>query len=82
MHRDAAEADRGRGAGRRRPSRQPADEPGELADQAVGVHREPEQLGQLADQDGQGQAVHVADHGRLGEQVGDEAEPGDARPRS
>ncbi len=45
-----------------------------LVDQAVGVDREPEQLGQLADHDGERQAVHVADLGRLGQQVGDEAE--------
>jgi hypothetical protein len=30
-------------------------EAGELPDQVVGVHREPEELGQLADQDGQAQ---------------------------
>ena len=59
------------------------DEAGGLVDEAVGVDREAEQLGQLADQDGQGQPVHVADHGSgLRQQVGDEAELGDAGQRS
>ena len=46
-----------------------------FVDQAVGVHGEPEQLGQLTDEDGEREAVHVPDLGRLREQVGDEAEP-------
>ena len=50
-------------------------------DQPVGVDREAEELGQLADDDRQRQAVHVADLGRLGEQVGDEARGGPGRPR-
>ncbi len=45
-----------------------------LVEQAVCVHGEPEQLGQLTDKDGEREAVHVADLGRLREQVGDEAE--------
>ena len=52
---------------------QALDEAGDLADEALGLDLEPEQLGQLADQDGQRQAIHVADHRRLGDQVGDEA---------
>ena len=50
-----------------------------LADEPVRVGREAEQLRQLADEDRQGEAVHVADLGRLGQQVGDEAEA--RRPR-
>ena len=49
-----------------------------LVDEAVGVGREAEQLGQLPDDDGDGQAVHVADLDLVGEQVGDEAELADA----
>ena len=45
-----------------------------FVDQAVGVNGKPEQLGELADQDGERQAVHVPDLGRLREQVSDEAE--------
>ena len=47
-----------------------------LGDEPVRVGREAEQLRQLADEDRQGEAVHVADLGRLGQQVGDEAEAG------
>ena len=50
-----------------------------LRDQAVGVDREAEQLGQLADDDRQRESVHVADLGRLREQVGHEPEVGDPR---
>ena len=49
-------------AGDRVTVREALDERRDLADQPVGVDLEPEQLGQLADQDGQRQAVHVADH--------------------
>ncbi len=42
--------------------------------QPVRVDREPEQLRQLADEDGEREAVHVSDLGRLREKVGDEAE--------
>ena len=45
-----------------------------FVDQPVRVDREPEQLGQLADEDGEREAVHVPDLGRLREKVGDEAE--------
>ena len=61
------------------PLARPLTNAGDLADQAVGIDLEPEQLRQLPDQDGQRQAVHVADHRRLGDQVGDEAELGHAR---
>ena len=50
-----------------------ADERARLADQAVRVDGEPEQLGQLADEDGEREAVHVPDLRRLRQQVGDEA---------
>ena len=50
-----------------------------LLDEAVRVGREAEQLRQLADEDGQGEAVHVADLRRLGQQVGDEPEAHAAR---
>ena len=72
--RDAADAGRGRRRDRLAVREAPG-EPGDLPDQALGIDLEPEQLGQLADQDGQREAVHVADHRRLGDQVGDEAEP-------
>ncbi len=58
--------------------RDPVDEPHEFADEPVGVDREPEQFRKLADQDRQGETVHVADHGGLGQQVGDEPQPRDA----
>jgi hypothetical protein len=45
----------------------------------VGIDREAEELGQLADQHGQGNAVHVAVADRFREQLGDEAETRDAR---
>jgi hypothetical protein len=48
----------------------------DLAEQPVSLDREAAQLADLADEDGEGQAVHVADHGRLGQQVGDEAQLG------
>ena len=50
------------------------DEGDGFVDQAVGVNGEPEQLGELADEDGEREAVHVPDLGRLREQVSDEAE--------
>ena len=56
------------------PSAMPRSEPGRLVDQAVGVDREAEELGQLAHDDGESQAVHVADLGRLGQELGDEPE--------
>ena len=49
-------------------------ESGDVADQRVGVHREAEQLRELADQDRERETRHVADLGRLGEQVGNEAQ--------
>ena len=42
----------------------------------------PKQLRQLPDDDGERQPVEVADLGRFGEQVGDEAELGDPGHRS
>ena len=51
-------------------------EPLQLRDEAVGVDGESEELRQLPDQDRQRQTVHVADHRRLRQQVGDEAELG------
>ena len=41
-----------------------------------GIDGEPEELGQLADDDRQREPVHVADLGRLRQQVRDEPEPG------
>ena len=58
------------------------DELADLVDEPVGVGGEAEQLGELADDDGDGQAVHVADLDLLGEQAGDEAELAEARGRS
>ena len=52
------------------------DEGPRLGDQAVGVGREAEELGQLADQDGQRDAVQVAVADGRREEVGDEAEAG------
>ena len=54
------------------------DERAELVDEAVRVGREPAELGQLADDDREGEPVHVADLHLLREEVGDEAELGDA----
>ena len=51
-------------------------EPGDVPDQGVGVHGEPAELRQLADQDGERETGHVADLGRLGEQVRHEAQLG------
>ena len=51
-----------------------------LLDEAVGVGREPAQLGQLADDDGDRQPVHVSDLDLLREQVGDETELRDPEP--
>ena len=45
-----------------------------LCAQAVCIDGEPEQLRQLTDHDRDRQAVHVADHGRLREQVRDESQ--------
>ena len=45
-----------------------------LLEEAVGVGREPEELRQLADDDGDRQAVHVADLHLAREEVGDESE--------
>ena len=50
----------------------------DLVDEPVGIGGEPEELGELTDDDGDGQAVEVADADLAGEQVGDEAEPGNA----
>ena len=55
------------------------DHPDDLADEPVGIDGEAEELGQLADEDGQGEAVHVAEDRGLGQQVGDEAEPARTR---
>ncbi len=49
-------------------------------DEPVGIGREAEQLGQLADEDRDGEAVHVADLDLLREQVGDEAELAEPQP--
>ena len=69
-------------AGTVSPSATPSTNPFELVDEPVGVDGEPEQLGQLADEDRQREPVHVADLGRLGQQVGDEPELRGARRRS
>ena len=64
------------------PARDALHERHRLADEAVGIGREAEQLRQLADEDRQGEAVHVADLGRLGQQVGDEPELGPRAERA
>ncbi len=56
------------------------DERPNLVDEVVGVGREAEQLGKLADDDGDAETVHVADLDLLGEQVGDEAELAEPEP--
>ena len=61
---------------------QALDELLDLVEEAVGVGREAEELRQLADDDRDAQAVHVADLHLLGEQVGDEAELAQPRGRS
>ena len=57
---------------------QPLGEAGRFRDESVGIDREAEQFWELADEDREGEAVHVADLGRLGQQVGHEAQLGDA----
>ena len=52
----------------------------ELGTEALGVRREPEELGQLAHDDDEGEAVHVTDLHLTREQVGDESEPPDPQP--
>ena len=54
------------------------DELTDLVDEAVGVGGEAEELGELADDDRDAEAVHVADLHLLREQVGDEAELSEA----
>ena len=56
----------------------PCEEGLALVDEAVGVGREAEQLGELAHDDRDREPVHVADLHLLGEQVGDEAELAEA----
>ena len=46
----------------------------ELGTEALGVGREPEELGQLPDDDDEGETVHVADLHLAREQIGDEPE--------
>jgi hypothetical protein len=46
-----------------------------IAQRALALDRETEQFGQLADQHGQGDAVHVAVTNRLRQQLGDKPEP-------
>ena len=53
------------------------DELADLVTEAVGVGREPEELRELADDDRDGEPVHVADLHFTREQVGDETELGD-----
>ena len=50
------------------------EEPLQLGDEPIGVHGEPEQLGELTDQDRQCEAVHVADLRGLRQEIGDEAQ--------
>ncbi len=52
----------------------------ELGTEALGVRREPEELGQLAHDDEEGETVHVADLHLTREQVGDEAEASYPQP--
>ena len=54
------------------------EERADVVDEAVGVGGEPEQLRQLADDDRDREAVHVADLHLARQQVGDEAELADA----
>jgi hypothetical protein len=74
-HRERRQADR-EGGGDRLAVADAAHERPCLGQDAGGVGRESEQLGQLADQDRERQAGHVADHRGLGQQIGDEAEAG------
>ena len=50
--------------------------------EALGVRRESEELGQLAHDDDEGEAVHVADLHLAREQIGDEAKPSESQARS
>ena len=51
----------------------------DVVDEGVPLGREAEELGELADDDRDGQPVHVADLDLLGEQVGDEPELAEAQ---
>ena len=75
-HGDAEQPDGG-GRGHGIPCGEALDERLRLGDEPVCIGREAEQLRQLADEDRQGQAVHVADLRGLGQQVGDEPETPD-----
>lgn len=70
--------DGGRGGHRLAPA-EALNEADEIPDEALAAHREPEEFRELADQDGDREAVHVADHGGLGDEVRDEAELGHGR---
>jgi hypothetical protein len=78
---DQTEHADGQGGPHGLPVGQSRDETRELGPEAVAVHREPEELRELADQDRERQPVHVADDRGLRDQVGDEAQPGDPRER-
>ena len=68
--------------GRRPPARAPARKPTNSPISPSASTENPNSLGSWPTRMVSGQPVHVADHGRLGEQVGDEAEPARCRPRS
>ena len=59
---------------------EPVEEGAHLADEVVGAGGESEELGQLPDDDGDGQAVEVAHADLTGEEVGDETEFGHPQP--
>ena len=55
------------------------DESDQVTNEVFAFDLEPEELRELAHQDGDRETVHVADHRRLGDEVGDEAELGHGR---
>ncbi len=84
---DEREADEPQGRGGRDglAGCQAIDELARFVNEPVRIDRKAEKLRQLSDEDREGEAVHVADLGRLREQVGNEAElcdPGQDRDRS
>ena len=77
-HRDPGERRWRARSGWSRRRRRPRTKARGAVDHALGVDREPEQLRQLADDHDERDPVHVAVADRLGQEVGDEAEAGQA----
>ena len=59
---------------------EPVEEGAHLVDEIVGTGGEPEELGQLPDDDGDGEAIEVANADLTGEEIGDESESRHSQP--